>query len=282
MCVRDHFKQGDMSFADFKKVINQLNDVVKIHLQGLGEPFLNREIFSMIDYAASRNIMVSVITNGTIFSDEVIGRIAKSDIFEIGVSIDAVDKRNYELIRVGANFERVMGGIKALNAALRKYGSKTKIFLAVTIMKSNVGSISEFVRLAKSLDILKIVFQRVQTKDDFVKYYKSDFRKSKEFVTSGDVEVVVKKAMPLAESLGVKILFEESKVRCKWPWRGIYVTWNGDITPCCMIVDPDSVQLGNILKEPIGRIWNSQRYRQLRNSVRRRAPMPCCAGCRAI
>src|SRR3989338_6320420 len=77
MCVREHFKQGDMSFQDFRRVVDQLDSLIKIHLQGLGEPFLNREIFSMIDYAASRNIMVSVITNGTIFSDEVIGRIAK-------------------------------------------------------------------------------------------------------------------------------------------------------------------------------------------------------------
>ena len=45
MCVRDHFKQGDMSLENFKKTINQLESLEKIHLKRLGEPILHPQIF---------------------------------------------------------------------------------------------------------------------------------------------------------------------------------------------------------------------------------------------
>lgn len=280
MCVREHFSQGDMKLDDFKRTIDQLDCLVKIHLQGLGEPFLHPHIFEMIDYANSKNIMVSVITNGTLFSDRIVERVAKSDIFEIGVSIDSVEKKSYEAIRVGADFDRVLSGVKKLSKALR--GKNTSLFLAVTIMRSNMHMIPDFVRLAHSVGVKRVVFQRVQTKDDFVSYYKSDFRKSKEFVAHDEVKAVFNRAKPVAESLGVKILFEEEVVRCQWPWRGVYITWNGDITPCCMIVDPKSMPLGNVFRTPLKLLWNSPAYRALRRSLLRRKPLPACAGCRAI
>lgn len=280
MCVREHFNQGDMKLDDFKRIIDQLGCLVKIHLQGLGEPFLHPHIFEMIDYATSKNIMVSIITNGTLFNDKVVERIAKSNIFEIGVSVDSVEKKSYEAIRVGADFDKAMLGVRKLSYALR--GEKTSLFFAVTIMRSNLHMIPDFVKLAHGVGIKRVVFQRVQTKDDFVRYYKSDFRKSEKFVTHDEVKAVLNKAKSIADSLGIKILFEERVVRCQWPWRGVYITWNGDITPCCMIVDPKSMPLGNILKTPLRLLWNSYAYRTLRKSLLRRKPLPACMGCRAI
>lgn len=280
MCVRGHFKSGDMKLEDFKKIIDQLPGLVKVHLQGLGESFLHPDIFEMIDYASSKNVIVSVITNGTLFSDKMIEKISRSKLFEIGVSIDAVDKKAYEAIRVGANFEKVMDGVKKLSDALRN--KNTRLFFAVTILRSNLHMIPEFVKLAHSISVPRVVFQRVQTKDDFVRYYSEDFRKSKEFVTHEQVREVFNHANPLAESLGISILFEEKTVKCLWPWRSLYVTWNGDVTPCCMIVDSKSLPLGNILETPAWKIWNSSAYRVLRKSLLERKPLPACKGCRAI
>ncbi|MFH1332781.1 MAG: radical SAM protein, partial [archaeon] len=280
MCVREHFKQGDMKLEEFKRIINQLDTLVKIHLQGLGEPFLHPDIFEMIDYASSRNIMVSVITNGTLLNDSFVDKISKSKLFEIGISIDATEKKEYEAIRVGANFGRVIGGVKKLSAALK--GKDTKLFFAVTVMRSNLHMLPDFVRLAHNVGVPRVVFQRVQTKDDFVSYYKSDFRKSGDFVTHEEVKSVFDSARSLADSLCVEILFEEKTVKCLWPWRSLYITWNGDITPCCMIVDPKSPPIGNILKTPFKVLWNSKVYRVLRKSLLKRTPIAPCKGCRAI
>ena len=149
-------------------------------------------------------------------------------------------------------------------------------------MRSNLHMIPDFVKLANKLSVKRVVFQRVQTKDDFVRYYKEDFRKSNDFITHNEVSAVFSKAKLLAASLGVKILFEEKVVRCQWPWRGVYVTWTGDITPCCMIVDPKSPPIGNIFETPFRQLWNSKIYRILRRSVIKRQPIAPCKGCRAI
>lgn len=248
MCVRSHFKQGDMNLEDFKRVISKLNTLVKVHLQGLGEPFLNKDIFSMIDYAAYRGIVTSIITNGTMFNDTIIDKIVKANIFELGISIDSVEKESYESMRLGANFDKTKKGVMQLSAALRKHKKNTRLFLAVTVMRSNLCMMPDLIRFANEVGVNRVVFQRVQTKADFVKYYGADFTKSNEFVTCGQVQDTFNESMSLAKSLSVEIIFEENNIGCLWPWRGIYVTWKGDITPCCMIVDSKSLSLGNIFE----------------------------------
>jgi len=283
MCVREHFEQGEMSLESFKSIVSQLEgSLLKIHLQGLGEPFLNRDIFSMIDYASRRNILVSVITNGTLFNDSLIDKIVESNIFEMGISIDATDKKSYEKIRVGANFDKLIAGVRQLSKRLRDRKKRTRVFFAVTLLKSNLYMIPEFVKLAHSVGIKRIVFQRVQTKEDFISYYKEDFMKSKEFVSVDDVKRAVNAAMGLAQSFGVEILFEERRISCVWPWRGMYITWKGDVTPCCMVINPKTFVIGNVFKESIRKVWNSRQYKQLRFSMLKRKALPICRGCRAF
>lgn len=282
MCVRDKIgiPIGAMSFKNFKKILKELDSLFKIHLSGQGELFLNPEWFEIIKYANSRGITVFFTTNGTLLNKEIIEKICKLDIGEIGVSIDSVNKENYEEIRKGANFEMVCENVTSLVSELKKKRRKTIVSTSAVILKKNVEEIPEFVKLADKLGIKKVGFQTIQEKKDYVDKYNSE---TKGFVVSGgDVRLKVKmeEAKKIAKERGIVVIFDEAESPgCIWPWRSIYITWEGYVTPCCKILDYNKNYFGNILKEDFWSVWNGERYQAYRELlIGRKAPRGCI-GC---
>ena len=65
---------GDMEFEVFKKIIKQFKYVFDVSLIGLGESFLNKNLFRMIDLLSAKNIDVSLTTNGTVYNEKIINQ----------------------------------------------------------------------------------------------------------------------------------------------------------------------------------------------------------------
>ena len=286
MCVREKIgvPLGTMKFKNFKKILKKLDCLFKIHLSGQGEPFLNPEIFKMIKYANKKGILVNTTTNGTILTKNIVSEICKVYIGEISISIDSTKKQIYEKIRKGAKFEKLIENIKNLTRELEKKKRKTIVSFAIVILKENLEEVSEFVKLAKKVGVKKIIFQTIQNKEDYVKNYDKKTKQQTVVKFIEKVKVKVEKAKQLGRKLDVLVVFDEGKAieGCIWPWRGIYITWNGFITPCCKILDYRKPMIGNILKQDFWEIWNSGNYQMFRKLLRKRmAPLPC-RGCSMV
>ena len=71
MCVVAEWPKGqraeDMTFDDFRRLIDEQYGLVEIKLQGIGEPLMQRgdEFFEMIRYARSKHIWVRTTTNAS-------------------------------------------------------------------------------------------------------------------------------------------------------------------------------------------------------------------------
>lgn len=285
MCIRDKIGVpiGTMSFENFKKILNQLDSLFKIHLSGQGEAFLNKDLFKMIDYANKRGIVVNLNTNATLFSEEVIKKICGVEIGEIAISIESTKKKEYEQIRKGANFDQVKESIKKLNYLLKKNKKKTIVSFAVTILKENLEELSEFVRFADSLGIKKIIIQTIQEKEDYIKNYSSEAKKNTISVYKEKLREKINESKKIAQEKKIEFIFDEEKSKgCIWPWRSIYVTWNGNVTSCCKILDYKKDGMGNLLTDNFWKIWNGEKYQMFRKLLRKRqAPSPC-KGCNMV
>jgi radical SAM protein with 4Fe4S-binding SPASM domain len=64
--------------------------------------------------------------------------------------------------------------------------------------------------------------------------------------------------------------------KCIQPWLVTEIMPNGDVATCRDY--PDYV-CGNIQKDPLLTIWNNDRYRRFRNSLRDDGLMPICSRC---
>lgn len=285
MCIRKEVGVpiGTMSLENFKIILDKLDSLFKIHLSGQGESLLNPEIFEMIDYANKKGAIVYLVTNGTLLTENIIKRICSVNIGELAISIDSPKKEIYEKIRVGSNFDKVIGNIKNLATELEKNKKKTVLSVSAVILKDNIGDLTEFIELAKNLGIKKLGFQKMQEKDDYLQKYSSAAAEQK--VSDHDIlfRKKIEEAKRFANENKITLIFDEEKSPgCIWPWRSMYITWNGHVTPCCKILDYREPYFGNILKEDFWKIWNGKEFQMFRGLLRKRnAPSPC-KGCSVL
>ncbi|MBI5555359.1 MAG: SPASM domain-containing protein [Elusimicrobia bacterium] len=62
--------------------------------------------------------------------------------------------------------------------------------------------------------------------------------------------------------------------KCFIPWYSGRVSPYGDVYPCSI-----DVKIGNIRQTPFSVLWNSPRYKDFRNTLKRQGLFPKCAKC---
>ncbi|MGC9330826.1 MAG: radical SAM protein [Bacteroidales bacterium] len=112
-----------------------------------GEPFLSDLYLDMWKEITTCNpeALITIQTNGTILNDDIRAIMEKGN-FSINVSVDAVDKKTYENIRVGANKAHVWENIDYFSRYCRERGN----FFGITacMMRDNWQEIPSLVNLA--------------------------------------------------------------------------------------------------------------------------------------
>lgn len=98
-----------VTLKEFGYIISQFPSLERISLQGIGEPLINPDI---IKEGVSKNISMGFITNGSLLDERLGSDIIKANLSDITISLDSVNPQNYESIRKGASFEKVVEKIK--------------------------------------------------------------------------------------------------------------------------------------------------------------------------
>ncbi|MFN7824368.1 MAG: radical SAM protein [Pseudobdellovibrionaceae bacterium] len=110
-----------------------------------GEPFLQQMCWKVWDAIAEINpeILITVATNGTLLNDKMKAILEKCR-FRINVSLDSLDKKTYEEIRVGSNFETVVENLNWYKDYCQRKG--TILSVMVNPMRINWQEMSNYVR----------------------------------------------------------------------------------------------------------------------------------------
>ena len=96
----------------FKKMIDEASHYdTNLRLSGYGEPLLHPNFFEVVEYASKKKVNFSLITNGSLFTDEKIKRIIELDVDSIEISVDSHKEEIYKKIRVGLDFKKVKNNI---------------------------------------------------------------------------------------------------------------------------------------------------------------------------
>lgn len=280
-----------MSISDFKKIIDQFPFLVKVNLQGMGEPLLNKDLFKMINYCKSRKIMVLFTTNATLIDDITARKIVDSGLDYIVISVDGATAETFEKIRIGSKFEQVIENIKKLVAA-RGSLEKPRIIFHFCAMSDNIEELPQVVKLAKDigadgLEGLDAIFWGKEYLKEKLsdKTLESDIIKAKRIINEAKIE---------AKRMGLKFFWwgtnEEllssddlslhpDPILCKAPFRSCFITVDGYVTQCSDIPDPRVSNFGNILEQDFNEIWNSSEYRAFRKAFLRGEIPELCKEC---
>jgi MoaA/NifB/PqqE/SkfB family radical SAM enzyme len=277
-------RAGDMSVDEFKALVDEQYGLIEIKLQGMGEPLLGRDTyFEMIRYARDKHIWVRSTNNGSLlhFKDNY-KRLIDSGINEVQISIDGATKETFESIRRGSKFELVMSNCKLIN----NYCNERRLLrtrMWTVLQQGNVAEILDFVTLAHELGFRRHTFALSLSewgKDRWAQHNRGVT------VESTVTPEMAQTAIDIGKGLGVEVTFWDIASRystnrpdtiCGWPFERSYVSSDMRIVPCCMIADPDALELGDATK--FTEVWNSDTYREFRRAhLEGRIPQ-VCRGC---
>jgi len=285
MCEHTYWSEPprDMSFEEFKSIINQFPRLKWIGLTGIGESFINPGFIKMLEYVKSKNIYVELYDNLFFLDESQISQIIGLEIDKLLISFDAATKETYERIRPGASFEKVVSNIFELfNLKKEKRSDFPKIIFHFIIMKDNLHEVFDYIQLVSELanEPTEIRFSRML----------HNYSQVLNLFTEID-DQLIKSCERLAKHKGILISWNLDVPSDKPPvtecieWTMPFIFANGDVIPCCSANESNKRDfqkqnsMGNIFQEPFVDIWNGTRYKQLRQHIRSGEFPPSCKDC---
>lgn len=262
--------RGKMDFLTLKKIIDEIGEyLLDVHLLWWGEPFLNGDLLKMVEYANRKNIGTFISSNFSLpMFEESLKKIVNSGLDVLSVSLDGITPETYQKYRVGGDFDLVIKNIKALAGIKKKLNSKKpRLEWQFLVNKFNEPQTPLVKSFAKNLGVDSVVFEQ-----PLVLFGQSDHQKIKirEWLPKD------KKYRPSDHSLNYNKSDNLSSGRCWWLYRGVAISHDGGVSPCCYNNAP-KYDFGNILKNNFVDIWNNEKYfkaRSLFSNKRKKSQKP--------
>lgn len=244
MCVThsDFFDTGYLkkypkhfNFEKFKWIVDQMEpyrEYVSIAPQFQGEPFLSPDMKAMIEYSRSKQMIFGFTSNATLWTEDSIRLMVDQRVDSVVVSLDGATKETFENVRIGANWEKVVGNINRLlevrdNAQPGNPNPKPFLSINMTLLPENRHEAGKFV-------------------DDWLAKVPSVS------INNTCINDVVPEKF-----------FEPERYPCPYPWEGMHILTNGDVVTCCRDHKYEEV-FGNAYETSILDIWNGDKYRNFR------------------
>ena len=218
--------KGNIDFLLYKKIIDEAAPyLLNLILYFQGEPFLNKEIFKLIEYASVKKKIYTIIsTNGHFLDDETSKKIIRSGLDKIIISLDGTTPETYEKYRKNGQFETVISGIKSIVSQKEKLKSKTPVIvIQFLVFKFNEHQIRDIKELSRELKVDKLELKTAQI---------YDFEKDKELIPS-----IEKYSRYRKNTNGNYEIKSKLKNRCRRLWEASVITNTGEVLPCCFDKD---------------------------------------------
>jgi len=145
-----------LAFDTFKRFIDEVGDyLLLIILWSWGEPFLNPDIFKIIAYAKSKNIIVHTSTNGNVrFDNDKANALVDSGLDSLVFGIDGATQEAYSKYRKGGNLRTALTNIKTIVSIKRRKDSDTpRLTMRFVVMQHNEKELPLVKGLAEELEV---------------------------------------------------------------------------------------------------------------------------------
>jgi radical SAM protein with 4Fe4S-binding SPASM domain len=291
---------ADLSWELFTRIVDQVPDLARAVLHGVGEPMLVKDLPRMVRHLKDRGVYVLFNTNGTVLNARNGRALIDAGLDELRVSLDAANAASYLAVRGKDYFHRILRNVRAFREMQEREGhAKPRVSAWLTGLRETVQELPAFVHVAAEIGVKEVYLQRLVFfgGEDAIGLARPDpalFEK-----LTGDEQRFIDEATSLASSLGVTFSASGAASEpgmslkraedgspwslCRRPWTVMYFTANGRALPCC--IAPFSQRgyehytLGDATQETLREIWNGERYQAFRRALHSDAPPQACASC---
>ena len=294
----------ELSTEEWFKIIDQIPPLRLITLVG-GETLIRKDFKPILDRCLAKG-KVNIVTNATLFDDELIKTFVEKKLLLLNVSIDGIgEKHDLARGKQGA-FDKVTTNLDKLNKA--KVNKKYPLLdIKTVILENNLDDLVEIYKLAdyykadfftpsflKESDLQQNSVLREEFGEEF---YKAEYPVHPYFDME-HFEEVYAQIQDLAKKSKTKIRFypkftpdnelksiknfystaltlpiQEVYQPCHYPWANVLITPDGNIYPCL------SYKIGNVKDISIKDIWNNEKFRNFRKQLDKNKVFNACQAC---
>jgi len=199
----------------------------------MNEPLLNLDLDKYIDYAKEKNpsSLISIFTNGSLFSKTVVSKLLSSKIDEVIFSFNGATEETYEKYMKPLKFEKTKERITNFIKLAKE--KRPDIQIAVHMLKLDIDE--------RQIEAMKNYWNSLGVAVHLHKYEN--------------------RAGNIIDSAAVSD-FGTRKIPCS-RLNQIYILVNGDVILCCADWKHEVI-LGNLKTQTIKEIWNSKEYETYR------------------
>ncbi|WP_394708805.1 radical SAM/SPASM domain-containing protein [uncultured Desulfobulbus sp.] len=235
-------KVRHMKFEEARKILDQVGDhLYFLQVYTWGEPLLNPDIFSIIEYAKKKNIYVMLSTNATTMSPAINERLLDSGIDYIMVAIDGGSQETYQKYRRGGDYVKVIANVRdMLGQREQKEGSKPFVEWQYIVFRHNEHEVRGVEQMAYEIGINKFTPLPAYVEDE-------------EWAAS-DPEYRTELGNP------------ERLRNCDRPWSHLNVRADGGVASCCYTFFKKD-DLGDLSCDSFLEIWNNELFQQARRII---------------
>ena len=279
-CQVSHWQKpkNRLTMDHFKSWVKPFKTASRIKLQGMGEPFLNKELPTIIKQLEKDKFYIEVVSNGTILTEEIYEVITKTRHFNITISFDAADKETFESIRVGSNFDEIKANLTKIIQAKPRH---SKVSASMVGFEEHKEKIKPTIKLLADLGIDEFYLQLVvinfgqDSLDEKTVGHRIQMKNQTDASKTDLYEAARQKGLKMEIT---DTLFDEQNP-CPWPWLGTYIDTEGYVIPCCHIANAEICNFGNLNQQDFRTIWYSKGYQGLRERIKNNRIPNFCRSC---
>jgi MoaA/NifB/PqqE/SkfB family radical SAM enzyme len=290
---------ADMSWGLFCSIVDQIQNLSRAVLHGVGEPMLVKNLPRMVRYLKNRGTYVLFNTNGTVLNEKNGRALIKVELDELRISFDAANAESYRAIRGKNYFNRILKNVRVFRDLQEREGhSKPRVSAWLTGMRETVEQLPDFVRVAAETGVKEVYLQRlVFFEENAIGKARPDQALYEQL--SREEASHIDRATLVAASLGVTFSASGAASEpgmslkrtdtgspwtlCRRPWTVMYVTANGRALPCCIAPFSqrgyENYTLGDATQQTLREIWSGEAYRGFRTALMSEKPPAACASC---
>jgi len=285
-----------LSLDEFKALVEQLPDLRRAVLQGVGEPLLNRDLAPMIAHLKQRGVYTVFNTNAALLTRRRQIELVHSGLNELRVSLDGSTPETYLKVRGIPAFGRVTANVAEMVRTRAELGSATpRISIWMTGLRENLGELPDVVDLAARLGVEEVYLQRLvfwgeglATSDQSV--YVNALDEAERIIVEAERRAALHGVrLHGADALSPRASLLE-RPQAAEPWRGCsrplrlaYITAQGTALPCCIApfteAPFESYRLGNYLQDGVAAVWHGAAYQRFREQLYSSEPPASCRNC---
>ena len=290
---------ADMSWGLFTNIVDQIPNIQRAVLHGVGEPMLVRNLPAMVRYLKDRGAYVLFNTNGTVLTERKGRALINAGLDELRVSLDAATAKSFVAVRGKDYFKRILRNVREFRDLQEREGHQLpRVSAWLTGLKETIAELPAFVKVAAEAGVKEVYLQRlVFFENDAIGLARPDQALYEQMTE--EQAVYLNEAAALARYYGMTFsasgaasepgmsLKREGDAShwrlCRRPWTVMYITANGRALPCCIAPFSqrgyENYTLGDATQQALREIWNGPAYRAFRAGLLSDRPPQTCTRC---